>query len=411
MAGSGSKVKIAIPIFLIFLSSILLFPFLTNSLTINEVIARTPAFHLINEIYVFLSGSYEPISSWLVFEPEALKVNKTVLKVGEKVTIMGNGSESPGLNADKVDGLEAADLLAGGGVGGMPLQGVIVLRDNANNYGISSVPIALPKENCDVKITVCDYGNNPPTKLIIGADPVPRIEKARNDCVIVVVEEVSASCTLPGGCGSGSCGPKEAYSDSGYLYVKMRGKHGSVSCGTPPYFICPFGYTLYRKDVCGEYYTSCASYISEATFCAKFLNNSVLNWVEAKAWIEWDIYGPHAKAYAKVAYCPEDYPNYDEEDNVCYAEPRCPPPSPGEVFIKEDDVDNVCVYCPSDHPIYDPTTKHCLREASVNTTKVGNCATLTTTLKFAFTDVTFADEHSDPLSTADYVTIAYVCPE
>ena len=114
MAGSGSKVKIAIPIFLIFLSSILLFPFLTNSLTINEVIARTPAFHLINEIYVFLSGSYEPISNWLVFEPEALKVNKTILKVGEKVTIMGNGSESPGLNADKVDGLEAADLLAGG---------------------------------------------------------------------------------------------------------------------------------------------------------------------------------------------------------------------------------------------------------------------------------------------------------
>jgi len=113
MAGSESKVKIAIPIFLIFLSSTLLFPFLTNSLTINEVIARTPAFHLINEIYVFLSGSYEPISNWLVFEPEALKVNKTVLKVGEKVTIMGNGSESPGLNADKVDGLEAADLLAG----------------------------------------------------------------------------------------------------------------------------------------------------------------------------------------------------------------------------------------------------------------------------------------------------------
>ena len=27
---------------------------------------------------------------------------------------MGNGSESPGLNADKVDGYEAADLLAGG---------------------------------------------------------------------------------------------------------------------------------------------------------------------------------------------------------------------------------------------------------------------------------------------------------
>jgi len=32
-------------------------------------------------------------------------------------------------------------------------------------------------------------------------------------------------------------------------------------------------------------------------------------------------------------------------------------------------------------------------------------------LKSAFTDVTFADEYSNPLSTADYVAIAYVCPE
>ena len=118
----------------------------------------------------------------------------------------------------------------------------------------------------------------------------------------------------------------------------------------------------------------------------------------------------YSSASAKVVYCPEDYPNYDDEDNVCYAEPRCPSAGSGEVFIKEDDVDNVCVYCPSDHPIYDPATKHCLREASVDTIKVGNCATLTTTLKLAFTDVTFADASSNPLSTADYVAIAYHCP-
>ena len=107
--------------------------------------------------------------------------------------------------------------------------------------------------------------------------------------------------------------------------------------------------------------------------------------------------------------CPTTHPYGDCEDNVCYKKPRCPSAEAGEVFIGEDDVDNVCVYCPADHPIYDPTTKHCLREASVDTTKVGNCATLTTTLKSAFTDVTFADSDSNPLSTADYVAVAYVC--
>jgi len=401
MAGSGSKVKIAIPIFLIFLSSILLFPFLTNSLTINEVIARTPAFHLINEIYVFLSGSYEPISNWLVFEPEALKVNKTVLKVGEKVTIMGNGSESPGLNADKVDGLEAADLLAGGGVGGMPLQGVIVLRDNANNYGISSVPISLPKGNCDVKITVCDYGGNPPIKLIIGADPVREIAKPKNASG-ALVDEVSVSCTLSD--YSSTC-VTDAYSDGGYLYAKVKGEgihYGS--CEDPPYFPCPF--LGDRRDDCAIWNSGGFPQTkSEATFCARNLEGVVLNWVSYKAWAD----GLNIGASAKVAYCPEDYPDYDEEHNLCYAEPRCPPADPGEVFIKEDEV--VCVYCPADHPIYDPTTRHCLRKANVTTTKVGNCATLTTTLKSAFTDVTFADSYSNPLSTADYVAIAYVCPE
>lgn len=67
---------------------------------------------MIKDIYVFLSGSYYPISDWLVFESNALKVNKTVLKVGEKVTIMGNGSVSTCLNADKLDGYEASDLFA-----------------------------------------------------------------------------------------------------------------------------------------------------------------------------------------------------------------------------------------------------------------------------------------------------------
>ena len=109
--------------------------------------------------------------------------------------------------------------------------------------------------------------------------------------------------------------------------------------------------------------------------------------------------------------CPQDYPYADCEDRVCYKQPRCPPAGEDEVFIEEDDGENVCIYCPADHPIYDATTKHCIREASVSTIKVGNCATLSTVLESAFTDITFADANNRPLSTADYVVVAYSCPE
>ncbi len=56
--------------------------------------------------------------------------------------------------------------------------------------------------------------------------------------------------------------------------------------------------------------------------------------------------------------------------------------------------DNRCkdTCCPADSPIYDPTSGNCIKEASVNTRSVGNCAVLQTTLETAFTDVTFAND-------------------
>ncbi|MCX8191163.1 MAG: hypothetical protein N3D78_03220, partial [Candidatus Aenigmarchaeota archaeon] len=80
-----------------------------------------------------------------------------------------------------------------------------------------------------------------------------------------------------------------------------------------------------------------------------------------------------------------------------------------EVYIMTDDTQNTCIYCPADRPKYDPTTKACIRESSVATIRVGNCATLSTQLPVAFTDITFADANNNPISTADYVAVGYSC--
>ena len=76
--------------------------------------------------------------------------------------------------------LETLQAATTGG-GEMPLQGNIIFRDNANNNGISTIPLSLPKSGCDVKITVCDYSNNPPLKLIVGADPVSKTVPSKDN--------------------------------------------------------------------------------------------------------------------------------------------------------------------------------------------------------------------------------------
>ncbi len=336
------------------------------ALTQNEVFQNTPAYHLFKEIYVKIADEFYPLSNWINFT----SLNEISVQ-GKRIT---NVAPPAGKNDVATKGyVDAAMGLAAGGMG---LQGVLVLRDNANNYGISSVPLSLPKANCNVKITVCDYGNNPPTKLIIGADPVPRITKSRINEVdwrsVAIEDDVdsSASCADP---GCGCCCSCTCPSDSSI-----------------------FSYSYYCNCECP--YKGCCSHHTCVVCCPNINPNTGSDLIT------------YNSTSHDCVYCPSSYPHYDSEDQVCYATPRCPDPEPDEVFIQEDDVDNVCVYCPKDHPIYDATTKHCIREASVETIKVGNCATLSTTLESAFTDVTFADSSNNPLSTADYVAIAYSCP-
>ncbi len=88
-----------------------------SALSYNQVLHRSPTFHLVKDIYVLLSGSYYPISDWFGFGMNQLKINKMLdvsgdVRVGNRVIIRGNGSVSTGLNADKLDGYEASDLLA-----------------------------------------------------------------------------------------------------------------------------------------------------------------------------------------------------------------------------------------------------------------------------------------------------------
>ncbi len=94
-----------------------------SALSYNQVLHRSPTFHLVKDIYVLLSGSYYPISDWFGFGMNRLKINKMLdvsgdVRVGNNVIIRGNGSVSTGLNADKLDGYEASDLLAASGGNG-----------------------------------------------------------------------------------------------------------------------------------------------------------------------------------------------------------------------------------------------------------------------------------------------------
>jgi len=49
-----------------------------SALTLSEVLSLTPAFHVIEEIYVKIAGSYYPISEWVQFTSQELSVKKQV---------------------------------------------------------------------------------------------------------------------------------------------------------------------------------------------------------------------------------------------------------------------------------------------------------------------------------------------
>ncbi|NOZ81667.1 MAG: hypothetical protein GXO63_00765 [Candidatus Micrarchaeota archaeon] len=191
------------------------------------------------------------------------------------------------------------------------------------SYGISTIPLALPKAGCVVKITVCDDRGQPPTKLIVGADPIPPLNASKN------YSGVECGGTSPGICDFEGCDweGNAVYSVSNYTPLR-----------------CPVGYT------CGE---------------------------------------------SSIGYC-----------RVCECgSAGCPIYDNSFVYVS-----GYGFCCPPDHPIYDPASKSCVKNATVESRKIGDrCTVLTTKLETAFTDVTFADSSGRPLPTADYVAVSYIC--
>ena len=216
-------------------------------------------------------------------------------------------------------------------------------------------------------MSICDYGNNPPAKLIIGSNPVNRIEKSKR---VIDYQDKGAkpkcnldyysSCCCPTGYTSGS----ESIPGSDYV-ARRRGGYCDI-------WKSPNDTGCIKQ---GTYVTDCGDW-----------------------WME----------------CNASYPNADCNTEKCYIEPLCPSAGTNEVFIQEEnpgELTGVCIYCPLDHSSYDPLSKKCLESSPFTTIKNGNCATFSNILSSSFTGITFIDNNNNPLSTADYVAVAYSCIE
>ncbi|MCX6760600.1 MAG: hypothetical protein NTZ84_00630 [Candidatus Nealsonbacteria bacterium] len=277
-----------------------------------------------------------------------------------------NGSDA--VNKDYVD------ALGSGGYGNMPLQGQSTIY-SSDSHVISTIPISLPKANCQVKITVC--GSTPPSTLIIGADPVARATKS--------VINLGPKGVVPQNPGTGP----------GYTGINCRatGSGDYENCPTG-YNVCrPYGYGYVGDDGAWHLPSNCCPNASDY-FC---LTGAYPNLNSA--------------TYCIVTTDPA-HPLMDCVHGYAYAEPRCPAAGASQAYIQYNDSEFTCIYCPADHPLYDSVSKNCIKSASVTTTKVGSlCSTLSTTLNYAFTDVTFANAASAPLDTAYYVGFAYSCPQ
>jgi len=275
------------------------------------------------------------------------------LDVNGMVGVNNNRITGVATPVDSMDAVnkEYVDALGSAGVN-MPLQGQSTIY-SSDTHVISTIPISLPAANCQVKITVC--GSTPPSQLIIGADPVPRTTKSEINLGPAASVTYSLSCT--GSCNDATC-------PSGW-YARVWQTYPS---GDGYYYCCPNGTTLAESTKGNKYCFPCTS----------------------------------------------QYPYIDTKEGhtYCYNTPRCSAASSGQVLTGYNDSENLCVYCPSDHPQYDMVSKNCIKSASVSTIKIGaNCSTLSTVLSYAFTDVTFADASSNPLTTAYYVGFAYSCSQ
>jgi len=292
---------------------------------------------------------------------------------------------------------------------GMPLQGVLNYDAAISGYPVNTIPIALPKSDCGIKITAC---NTAPTKLIIGADPVPRINVP--NIHHATINEVSPTYSAP---------------------IAASVDSGSVSCGiwhTP-------GYPEGRLCSCSG---SINQYCAANQYCVYSGSCLVTDSYECHGGASRGGCCPTGTTYDSTngfCYtCPAGS-TWDKASRVCYtAANRCPAAGSGETllrwintvssrtcvyynsvaytntsqkFIMEDTTIDSYVYCPADHPTYDPISKNCIKDATVSTNLIGTrCSTFSTYLTTAFTDVTFRND-AGAYVDAYSVKVAYSCPD
>jgi len=297
---------------------------------------------------------------------------------------------------------------------GMPLQGVIDYGTLSTGF-VNTIPLSLPKANCGVKITACaTTSGNAPGSLIIGADPVARIDVPNNrhspiNQANALMSAAVAATTTSASSSPVSCG----------TFTWPTGATSDSPCGTF-YYVCNAGTYCVAQGFAG---TNCGAGVYQQGTCCPTGTTLTSSWCYK---------------------CPTTHPNPDATGWVCYnstntnAATRCPAAQSGETFLRwintptshscvyynstayadatkkfifEDVAKDTYVYCPADHPVYDTTTKYCIKANTVQTAPIGTyCSTLNTYLPTSFTDVTFRNSADSAYVYPNYIRVAYNCP-
>ena len=115
---NNKKKKVFVWIAIIFLLLCMLtLNLFVKALTLDEVIQQSPAFHLIEDIYVLINNQYHQLSEWISFEADRLKINKELDLQGNKIT----GLAAPSDPKDAVN-LETLEQALGSGSGGQQIS-------------------------------------------------------------------------------------------------------------------------------------------------------------------------------------------------------------------------------------------------------------------------------------------------
>ena len=159
--------------------------------------------------------------------------------------------------------------------------------------GISTVPLALPRAGCIVKITVCDDRGNPPVSGVVAADPVPTQDVRANESYTGV------ACGVKGICN---------YYGDAYYYCGT-----CLNCKTDyNYYKCPRGFTCASRldSGCKKYYCSAISsqtyfLLSEPGICCDLDGPDNIPGTDDDNVIS----GGHC--------CPKSHPVYDPASGKC----------------------------------------------------------------------------------------------